>query len=111
MDFGIAQPIDGSNGSDGSNCPPRDAKATSRNLQPAFPAHLPMWPPEVANGACASVASELFAAGIVLHEMFTGAPPIVSGNAYETIHRMAQNNFAPLSSRNNSDDHAAAKGI
>jgi eukaryotic-like serine/threonine-protein kinase len=56
--------------------------------------------PELGAGGKASPASDQFSVGIVLFEMLTGRPPIVSNNTFETIYRMANEAFVAPSAIN-----------
>jgi serine/threonine protein kinase len=81
-DFGIAAEV-GSK-SDGTPCT-------------GTPSYLA---PEIADGMAPSPASDVFAAGAVLYELLTGAPPIVGSSVFEVIHRMATEAFIPPSQKN-----------
>ncbi|MBC7624209.1 MAG: HDOD domain-containing protein [Aeromicrobium sp.] len=56
--------------------------------------------PEIARGGAPSPSSDVFAAGILLYELLTGAPPINGNSVFEVIHRMATETFVPPSQRN-----------
>ncbi len=110
MDFGIAQRTDR-----------RSAGATTAATISAPPSGFSGTPcylaPEIAAGAASSVASDLFSVGIMLYEMLCGKPPITGRTIFETIHRMAQETFDAVASRNQDVDpklnqivmHAIAK--
>jgi eukaryotic-like serine/threonine-protein kinase len=84
MDFGIAERI-------------TFARVRTGEQVSGTPAYLA---PELVAGEAATPASDTFAIGVMLYEMLCGAPPIVGTTPYETLHRMAQEAFAPAVSRN-----------
>lgn len=83
MDFGIAQRAT------------QSASMTSAHGFSGTPCYMA---PELANGVPASAASDLFAVGVLLYEMLCGKPPVVGTNAFEVMHRMAQEEYAPAAS-------------
>lgn len=83
MDFGIAQRV--------------SSATSSRGNVAGTPCYIA---PEMTGGAPASESTDLFAAGIVFYEMLTGAPPIVGSTAFETMHRMSEEDFEPPIKRN-----------
>ncbi len=81
MDFGIAQRLD-----EGGAAQPLTGT----------PAYLA---PETIAGADFSVASDVFAAGMMLYEMLTGAAALVGENVFETLHRQLSESLAAPSTR------------
>ncbi len=57
--------------------------------------------PEVARGEGSSMASDLYAVGIILYELIVGATPFVGGTANEVIRRHLEDEVVPPSLRCN----------
>jgi hypothetical protein len=70
IDFGLAQPVDGS------------GKLTSAGLIVGSPAYIA---PERSRGEDATVKSDLYALGCTLFEMLTGSPPFVAETEIKTL--------------------------
>ncbi|MBL8384977.1 MAG: HDOD domain-containing protein, partial [Burkholderiales bacterium] len=60
--------------------------------------------PEYLSGAAFTPRCDVFAAGMVLYEMLTGAPAIKGQNAYQTMFAMVKEPYARVSTKNDAVD-------
>lgn len=60
--------------------------------------------PEYLSSRTATPSNDLFALGLVLYEMLSGRPAVQGRSLFETLHRIANETFAPVSSLNNACD-------
>jgi len=88
LDFGLARHATGTRGVDA-----RSSKITQTGTLVGTPAYLP---PEVLQGAPAEAPGDLWALGVLLHEMATGSPPFHGRTEFELAAAIVHGAPAPL---------------